>query len=586
VATLTIFKTKAVDINVPARLGGFDEYMARLLQEWNAPGVAVGVVANDKLMFAKGYGYRDYGQKLLFTPETLFPIASNTKLFTAVAAGMLVEEGKLTWDKPIRDAVSEIHFYNDDLNRMITLRDMLSHRTGITRHDSIWYKSDFTRRELFDRVVYLEPQAPPRTMFLYNNLMYAAVGYIIELRSSKTWEDFVQDRIFNPLQMSSTIFNVAAMEKSPDFAVPYTERRDSSELYRIPTYDNAQNAGPAASIVSNVDDLSHWVIALLDDGKYGGKQVVPAAVLTQTLSPAIALPNTDLDQFGYTEILNPVYGLGRATVSYRGHLLSLHGGDLDGFHSQISTMPLDHIGVIVFVIGNHCQPLANVITYNLYERLLSLDHTPWSDRRLGQHLKEKQAELIGHGKADQARVPDTLASHPLPAFSGEYENPAYGTINIAMQGDALQFNFHRIHLPLARFHYDRFDTPDDEQNGKWSVNFRTNPQGEVDQLVMSLDEAEAIFTRKPAELDPALLPDLLGFYERPNGVRVQIAGDTTSGLALAQPGAPTVQLFHVNGLAFRSKQFADVTYEFVQQEGHVIGLKKKDPSGEFFLPKK
>ncbi|MBV8587479.1 MAG: serine hydrolase [Verrucomicrobia bacterium] len=584
--TAAIFRTNAAEINVPARLEGFDEYMAKLLQEWNAPGVAVGVVVNDKLMFAKGYGYRDFGQKLAFTPETLFPIASNTKLFTAVAAGMLVEEGKLTWDKPIRDAVPEIRFYNDDLNRTISLRDMLSHRTGITRHDSIWYKSDFTRRDLFDRVVYLEPQAPPRTMFLYNNLMYVAVGYIIELRSGKTWEDFVQDRIFKPLQMSSTVFSSAAMEKSPDFAVPYTERRDSSELYRIPTYDDAQNAGPAASIISNVDDLSHWVIALLDDGKFGGQQVLPAAVLTQTLTPAIGLPNTDLDQFGYTEILNPIYGLGRATISYRGHLLALHGGDLEGFHSQVSTMPQDHIGAIVLVIGNHCQPLANVITYNLYERLLNMDRTPWSDRRMAQHVKEKQAELIGRGKADQGKVPDTQPSHPLAAFSGEYENPAYGIVNIAMQGDSLQFNFHRIHLPLTRFHYDRFDTPDDEQAGKWSVNFRTNPQGRIDQLVMSLDEADVMFTRKPQEIDPALVPDLVGLYERPNGVKIQITGDAKSGLALAQPGATTVQLFHVDGMVFGSKRFADVTYEFVQREGKVLGLKEKDPSGEYFLPKK
>src|SRR5262249_35870375 len=155
-----------------------------------------------------------------------------------------------------------------------------------------------------------------------------------------------------------------------------------------------------------------------------------------------------------------------------------------GFHSQISTMPQDQIGVIVFVIGNHCQPLANVITFNIYERLLGMDHTPWSDRRIAQHVKEKQAKLIGRAKADEGKVPDTQPAHPLAAFSGEYENPAYGIVNIAMQGDLLQFNFHRIQLPLARFHYDRFDTADDEQNGKWSVNFRTNPQGEIDQLVM------------------------------------------------------------------------------------------------------
>jgi CubicO group peptidase (beta-lactamase class C family) len=122
--------------------------MEKALKDWNAPGVVVGIVIEDKLAFAKGYGYRDYEKKLPFTPTTLCQIASNTKLFTAVAAGMLVDEGKLTWDKPARDSVPAIRFYNDQLNNTVTLRDMLAHRTGITRHDTIWYKSDFTRKEL------------------------------------------------------------------------------------------------------------------------------------------------------------------------------------------------------------------------------------------------------------------------------------------------------------------------------------------------------------------------------------------------------------------------------------------------------
>jgi CubicO group peptidase (beta-lactamase class C family) len=143
-------------IDVTQRLDGFDAYMAKTLKDWNAPGVGVGIVVNDKLVFAKGYGYRDYEKKLPFTPATMSPIASNTKLFTAVAAGMLVEEGKLTWDKPVRESVPAIRFFNDQLNDNVTLRDMLSHRTGITRHDTIWFKSDFTRKELFEKLVYLE----------------------------------------------------------------------------------------------------------------------------------------------------------------------------------------------------------------------------------------------------------------------------------------------------------------------------------------------------------------------------------------------------------------------------------------------
>ncbi len=263
-------RAAATDLDVNQKLTGFDAYMVKILSDWNAPGIGVGIVVNDKLVFAKGYGYRDYEKKLPFTPETLCPIASNTKLFTAVAAGMLVEEGKLTWDKPVRDSVPEIRFYNDQLTNSVTLRDMLSHRTGITRHDSIWYKSDFTRKELFDKLVYLEPQQPLRQTFLYNNLMFSAVGYIIELKSGKPWEEFVQQRILDPLDMKSTVYTIADMLKKPDFGVGFTERRDSNEIYRIPYYEDIAGVAPCGAIISNIDDMSHWLIALMNAGKYEG----------------------------------------------------------------------------------------------------------------------------------------------------------------------------------------------------------------------------------------------------------------------------------------------------------------------------
>ena len=214
----------AQSIDVTQRLDGFDAYMAKVLKDWNAPGVGVGIVVNDRLVFAKGYGYRDYEKKLPFTANTMSPIASNTKLFTAIAAGMLVQEGKLTWDKPVRESVPTIRFYNNQLNDTVTLRDMLSHRTGITRHDTIWYKSDFSRKELFEKLVYLEPQEPMRQTFLYNNLMFAAVGYLIELQSGKTWEQFVKERILDPLQMDSTSYAISDMLKRPEFGVGFTEK--------------------------------------------------------------------------------------------------------------------------------------------------------------------------------------------------------------------------------------------------------------------------------------------------------------------------------------------------------------------------
>src|SRR2546427_1189449 len=289
-------------IDVTQRLAGFDAFMEKTMKDWNAPGIGVGIVSGDKLVFAKGYGYRDYEKKLPFTAGTVCPIASNTKLFTAVAAGMLVEDGKLTWDKPVRESVPTVRFYNEQLNNSVTLRDMLSHRTGITRHDTIWYKSDFTRKELFDRLKYLEPQEPMRQTFLYNNLMFAGVGYMIELQSGKTWEQFVRDRILQPLEMKSTGYTIADMVKQPEHGVGFTEKRDSFDLYRVPYYEDIEGVAPCAAIASHIEDLSHWWIALMTDGRYHGKQVLPADVLKQTLQPAIALPNTAAEQRGYWEV--------------------------------------------------------------------------------------------------------------------------------------------------------------------------------------------------------------------------------------------------------------------------------------------
>src|SRR6202165_3144493 len=293
------------DPDIAKKLDGFDAYMSKVLKDWNTAGIGVGVVVNDKLVFAKGYGYRDYEKKLPFTGATVCPIASNTKLFTAVAAGMLVEEGKLTLDKSLRESVPTIRFNNERLNNTVTLRDMLSHRTGVTRHDTIWYKSDFTRKELFDRLKYLEPQEPMRQAFLYNNLMFSAVGEIIELKSGQRWEQFVREKIFTPLDMKTTTYGIDDMNQHPDHGVPFREKRDSFELYKIPYYEDTEGVAPAGAIISNIDELSHWLIALMNDGKYNGKQVLPASVLKVTLQPAIGLPNTIGESLGFWELLNP-----------------------------------------------------------------------------------------------------------------------------------------------------------------------------------------------------------------------------------------------------------------------------------------
>jgi len=578
----------AAEAPAPKTLKGFDAYMEKIVHDWNVPGIGVGVVVKDKLVFAKGYGFRDYGKKLAYTPATVQPIASNTKLFTAVAIGLLVEEGKLEWDKPIRQFVPSIQFYNDDLNAKVTIRDMLSHRTGITRHDLIWYKSDFTRKELFERLKFLEPSQPMRQTFLYNNMMYAAAGYIVELLSGKPWEDFVRERLFGPLGMKSTVFSIDDVLKQADHGVPYNERRDSYELYEIPYYREQVGVGPAGSINSNVEDLSRWLIALLNEGRIDGKAVIPPAVLKATLEPAIALPNAQLEARGYGELLNEAYGTARFTASYRGHLIAFHGGDINGFHSQIALMPQDGVGAIVLVIGDHAAPLYNAVSYNVFERLLGMSQTPWSERWLEIHKKGKQAGKEARAKSGGERVGGTKPSHPLADYVGEFAHPAYGVVAISMKDDAMAFDFHKVHLPLSHFHYERFDTPDDEEDGKWSVNFTTSPEGEVDKALLSLDEAEVTFVRRPpAELSAvATLRPYAGTYETPTGFKFQVVLKEDGTLGLLYPGEPFQALVPWKPRRFRVKEFSDVVFEFVVVDGKVTELKQIDPSGEYRNPRK
>lgn len=567
-----------------AKLAGFDQYMEQLLKDWNAPGVGVGIVVKGKLVFVKGYGYRDYDKKTPITGNTLFQIASNSKLFTAVAVGMEVENGKMEWDKPIKKFVPSIEFYNDELNNNVTMRDMLSHRTGISRHDLIWFKSEFSRKQLFDKLKYLEPSQPLRQGYLYNNLMYTAAGYSIELLTGKTWEEYLQANILNPLDMKSTVFTIADMKKSSDYFTPYDEKRDTNILYQIPWYEEQGGVGPAGAVISNINDMSHWLIALMNDGKYNGKQVIPSAVLQATLQPSI--PNGNSMTANYKEKQNTVYGMGRSISSYRGHLYTEHGGALDGIYSQVSFMPQDSIGVIVFAIGDHCRPLIEIVNFNVYERLLGLDQTPWKERRLKEYLEGKKIRKEARQKASVGRIAGTKPSHPLDDYLGEYEHPAYGIIKITKKDEDMQFALNKIQLPLSHFHYDRFDTPDDQRLGLFSLNFTTNPQGDIGGLTVSVDESEAVFTRRPdASLsDPATLESYTGNYEIAGSVlTVALKNDE---LTVSFPGAPATHLIPYKSKVFKAKEFSDMTIEFVMENGKVTAMKQKDPSGEYLMKRK
>lgn len=565
------------------KLNGFDDFVQKTLADWNVPGIGIAVVHEDELILAKGYGFRDYGAKLPFTPQTLFPIASNTKLFTAIVAGMLVEEGLLTWDKPIREAVPSIRFSNSALNDAVTLRDMLAHRTGINRHDSMWFRSDFSRKDMFDRLRYMEPSDPLRQNFVYNNVMYSAVGHVLELLTGQSWETLVQQRLLDPVGMRDTVFTMPEVLTSDDHAVPYTERRDSTELFKLPMYEHMLGAGPAGGLNSNLKDMARWLLTLLADGQQQGREIIPQAVLKATVAPSMAIPNHMLNIRGFKEMLNATYGAGRHTGVYRGHLMTYHGGSLGGFYSQVSYMPTERVGVVTFVIGHHCSLLADLLTWHLYDRLLDQTPVPWNERYLPIIQKAKAWATAARSKAASDQIKDTEPSHALADYCGTFAHPLYPQMKIDLHEGALRLSFRASTLALAHVHYDRFDTEDDEVYGKWSVNFSIDPQGQISALTMTLDEAEVVFKRCPESVDPAVAALLPGTYETASGYKCQVVQRDEKNLYFVEPGQIDKPLVLYRDLEFRSPSASNVIYRFSMKDGAVVDLTFKTPSGEYVL---
>ena len=254
---ITTMAQKRKSVAPPDRFAGLDTTFARVLNDWKVAGFAVAVVEKGKVVYSKGFGYRDYEKKLPVTPNTLFAIGSCTKAFTSSLVGLLQKDGKIEYDEPVRKYLPDLKFYNDDLNNHLTVRDMMCHRTGLPRHDFSWYLANTTRDSLIARIQYLDPSAPLRQTWQYNNFMFLAQGVLAEKLFGKTWEENVRDKIFKPLGMKSSIFTMGEMEKSSDASRGYEVEKDS--LIKKMDYYNIDGMGPAGSINSSVTDMANWL---------------------------------------------------------------------------------------------------------------------------------------------------------------------------------------------------------------------------------------------------------------------------------------------------------------------------------------
>ena len=499
-------------------LAGLDPFVASLMKEWHVPGLAIGVIQDGRPVLLKGYGFRDMEHQLPVTPRTLMAIGSNSKSFTVVLMGMLVDSGKLDWDKPVRDYLPDFQLHDELASQEMTPRDLVTHRSGLPRHDLFWYGGSLGREEMYRRLRYLEPNVSFRSRWQYQNLMFMTAGYLVEKRTGRSWDDLIRERLFAPLGMTRSNTSVRDLPSSDDAALAYVWRTcpaehaaangaapapggsagasaDACGLVKVP-YRNIDAVAPAGSINSSVEEMLHYVQFHIDSGRYEGRVLLSKNNDMQMQTPQMLVGPQPIwpDDFGLA-----TYGLGLAVMPYRGHKLVQHGGGIDGFISQMSWLPKERIGVVVLTNMSGNNPVPNIVTENVLDRLLGLAPFDWNARA---RQRTQEAEAAAKKQRDEraaARKPNTTPSHELAAYAGIYEHPAYGRLTVRTAGNTLEVSFADYTARLKHYHYDLFEVDDPSEIVPLSgiLTFRMDQKGDIDRIAVPFEPSvkDIEFTR-------------------------------------------------------------------------------------------
>ena len=570
------------------RLDGFDEFASKMLREWKVPGAAVAVVHDGTLILANGYGRRNLKDKLPVTPKTLFAIGSVTKSFTVISLALLAEQGKLDWDKPVREYLPDFRLHDAAATERMTARDLVTHRSGLPRHDLMWYSSTFTRQQMYDRLRYLEPSRDFRSAYQYQNLMFMTAGYLAGRLSDMPWEDHVRRHVLTPLGMTSTNLSVLESGKSSDHALPYRTVKD--QVTEIP-FHNIDEIGPAGSINSNIEDMTRYLMMHMSRGKAGGKQFLAESSIRPMHSPQMVIPG----EVRYSELGHSSYGMGWTITSYHGRKLVQHGGNIDGFSALLGFLPEEKIGLVILTNSND-GTLTGVLSRHIFDRMLGIEPVPWSDRFRADEQKQKAAQEEATRKGYTPKRAGTRPSHELKDYAGEYEHPAYGIVKLSLEKDALRGAFNGLGAAFQHLHYDVFEAAEDPGNPiqKMKMQFHSNLQGDIESLSLPLETLlkPIVFTRRaaPAWRQRSYLEPLAGEYALGAVTAVISLRDEhtlIAALSGTASGQPPVELLPTRELVFNLKGMTGFSIEFRKDaSGAVTELVFHQPNGTFAAKRK
>ena len=472
--------------SLDARLKEIDAYAEKTRADWNVPGIAVGIVKDDKVVFLKGYGVRELNKPERVDENTLFAIASNSKAFATASLAILVDEGKLDWNDKVIKYLPDFQMYDPYVTGEITVKDLVSHRSGLDTFsgDLLWYETTYTNDEILRRVRFLKPTYGFRAGYGYQNLMFIAAGKVVEKISGKTWSEFVRERILTPIGMNGTKTSVKDYKAGDNVAAPHNE---SGGKLRVLPFGNVDGAASAAGLNSSVADMTKWLRLQLGRGKFDGKQIFSERQAGAMWSPVNALPVNPFPAKDAPTQMFSAYGLGWFMQDYRGRKIIQHGGGLDGMISQTAMMPSENLGVVV--LTNSESSAATFVRNKIFDVFLDAPNRDWSAEALERAKQSKAKSAEDDQKIVAARVQNTKPSLALKDYAGKYVDELYGDATVAEENGKLVLRFGQspnFVADLEHWHYDIFQIkwrPSVSYNfPRGFINFTIDKTGKTDEL--------------------------------------------------------------------------------------------------------
>ena len=454
-------------------LAGFDAYIATAVKAWEVPGLSIAVVKGDSIVLARGFGVRTLGSPERVDEHTRFAIGSTTKAMTTAAVAMLVDEGKVRWEDPVTKHVPGFQLYDPYVTRELTVRDLLTHRSGLPGADALWYASPNSFDDILRRLRYLKPASSLRSRYAYQNVMYAVAGQVVAAASGMPWSEFVRRRILQPVGMSGTLTSHHSLAGQTNVATPHLRVNDT---VRAIAYRDLDNIAPAGGVVSSALDMAKWMRVLLDstrvrpagqgspvaDGR-AGTRLVSDSSFRQLFTPQFLVPAADF--YPAARQAHPhftAYGLGWFLQDYRGRLVAMHTGSIDGMTAIVGMLPEERVGVVVLANLDHAE-LRHALMYRVFDLYLGAPAggalKDWSaDLRTLYGELATRARDAGR-KALAGRVPGTRPTLPLPVYAGTYTNvdSLYGDVSVRAEGGRLVARYGPAYVgELEHWHYDTF----------------------------------------------------------------------------------------------------------------------------------